>query len=404
MIQIKAPYGLLEQASPTENADMSEVAGTVTEDNVEHAARTLQAAADAGKCWACGCLRHTLEAIDHAVSVSGRHDTLDAALALAREHLLPQRYECLGCDICFPAVALNHLAEDGLTEAASCPADAVEERHGWPPLPGAYTVLRYQAPVAVCTLNDERLAEAVARTGLPELAIVGTLHTENLGIERLILNVVANPHIRFVIVCGPDSRQTIGHLPGQCLVALAQSGIDDRQRIIGATGKRPVLRNLGIAAVEHFRGTREVIDLVGVSDLEAILAAARSCAGRDPGLASPFADCRAVEPVSGSIPDQMVSDPAGYFVIFPDSARRMLSLEHYANNGVLTTIIEGRCAAELYMTAIDRKLISRLDHAAYLGRELARAECAMTSGAPYVQDAAPEASAAQRCGCTSPCS
>ena len=161
---------------------------------------------------------------------------------------------------------------------ASCPTDAVEERLGWPPLPGAYTVLRYQAPVAVCTLNDEALAETVASAGLPELAIVGTLHTENLGIERLVSNVVANPHIRFVIVCGPDSRQAIGHLPGQSLVALAQSGIDERQRIIGAKGKRPVLRNLGIAAVEHFRGTREVIDLVGVSDLEAILAAVRSCA------------------------------------------------------------------------------------------------------------------------------
>ena len=58
-------------------------------------------------------------------------------------------------------------------------------------------------------------------TRVPEVAIVGTLHTENLGIERLVSNVLANPHIRFVIVCGPDSRQAIGHLPGQSLVALA---------------------------------------------------------------------------------------------------------------------------------------------------------------------------------------
>ena len=54
----------LEQASPTENADMSEVAGTVTEDNVEHTARMLQAAADGRKCWACSCLRHASEVID----------------------------------------------------------------------------------------------------------------------------------------------------------------------------------------------------------------------------------------------------------------------------------------------------------------------------------------------------
>jgi len=58
---------------------------------------------------------------------------------------------------------------------------------------------------------------------------------------------------------------------------------------------------------------------------------------------------------------------------------------------MLTTVIEGRTTAELYMTAINRKLVSRLDHAAYLGRELARAEGALTSGERYIQDAAPEA-------------
>jgi tetrahydromethanopterin S-methyltransferase subunit A len=110
-----------------------------------------------------------------------------------------------------------------------------------------------------------------------------------------------------------------------------------------------------------------------------------------------------IEPVAGSVPAQMVSDPAGYFVIFPDRARRLMSLEHYSNNGVLTTVIEGRTAAELYMTAIDRGLTSRLDHAAYLGRELARAEQALASGQPYMQDAAPEREHTAHCGCTDNC-
>ena len=90
-------------------------------------------------------------------------------------------------------------------------------------------------------------------------------------------------------------------------------------------------------------------------------------------------------------------------MIFPDSVRRLLSLEHYAYTGVLTTIIEGRTAAELYMTAIDCKLVSRLDHAAYLGRELARAEHALASGEPYVQDAAPETEDTGHCGCADAC-
>jgi tetrahydromethanopterin S-methyltransferase subunit A len=99
--------------------------------NIERAASMLRAAADARKCWACGCLRHALDAIDHAQPAPGYNDALNMALGSARERLRPQRYECFGCDTCFPAVALNDLAADGsvnLAEAAACPADAAEER------------------------------------------------------------------------------------------------------------------------------------------------------------------------------------------------------------------------------------------------------------------------------------
>ena len=362
-------------------------------DGIQHAAAMIRAAADARKCWACGCLRHALDAI-----AAPPNDSLLEAIASAREHLVPQRYECLGCDICFPAVALNDLGT-----APSCPTEDVGARSGWPPLPGAYTVLRYGAPVAVCTLNDEALAEALARVRPEEVAIVGTMHTENLGIERLISNVITNPHIRFVVVCGSDSRQMIGHLPGQSLVALAQSGTDEHQRIVGAKGKRPMLRNMPLAAIEHFRNTAEVVDRIGECNLEAVLDAVRSCAARNPGPAAPFGESRVIEPLAGAVPARMISDPAGYFVIFPDRTRRLLSLEHYANSGMLTAVIEGHTAAELYMTAIDRSLVSRLDHAAYLGRELARAEHALDVGEPYVQDAAPELASGIYCNCVDEC-
>jgi tetrahydromethanopterin S-methyltransferase subunit A len=117
---------------------------------------------------------------------------------------------------------------------------------------------------------------------------MGTLHTENLGIERLLMNVLSNPHIRYLILCGPDSRQAIGHLPGQSLAALSRSGLDDRSRIIGAKGKRPVLKNISREAVEHFRKTVEVVDLVGEDRVSAVLDAARDCAARHTGPAEPF--------------------------------------------------------------------------------------------------------------------
>lgn len=373
------------------------------------AVKQLREAVAAKKCWSCGCLHNTLIAIDRALPIDRRPGELDAVLHDARERLAEVRYDCLGCTICYPAVAINALnrAEgEHSIELEACPTENVEERDGWPPLPGSYTVLRYQAPVAVCTLTDANLAALIAREAGPEVAIVGTLQTENLGIERILQNVLANPHIRFLVVCGEDSRQAIGHLPGQSLVALAHSGLDNRSRIIGARGKRPALRNIRREAVEHFRKTVEIVDLVGHSCVLTILDTVRTCASRNPGPAEPFQPERRVTKFVGHIPQRMVSDPVGYFVVYVDRSRRLLTLEHYQNNGVLDVVIEGHSAAELYIPAIDKGLISRLDHAAYLGRELARAERALLSGEPYIQDAAPEQSGLSvtgGCGCDTAC-
>jgi len=281
-------------------------------------------------------------------------------------------------------------------------------------LPGSYNVLRYHAPVAVCTLTDESLAKTVVLGAGTEIALVGTMQTENLGIERLMQNTLANPNIRFVVLCGADSRQAIGHLSGQSLVALARSGVDEGMRIIGAPGKRPVLRNVSREAVEHFRHTVEIVDMIGETSVPRILDTAKTCAARNPGPAEPFAGTRSVATVAGYLPERMISDPAGYFVVFPDCGRGLLMLEHYREDGVLDMVIEGRAAAELYIPAIEKGLVSRLDHAAYLGKELARAEQSLLKDGAYVQDAAPELQAPfqvlnehltelSACGCGSSC-
>ena len=159
-------------------------------------------------------------------------------------------------------------------------------------------------------------------------------------------------------------------------------------------------------AVEHFRGTVEVVDLVGDSGLDVILGTVGACSQRNPGPAEPFEPEQGVEMLGGYLPERMTSDPAGYFVLYVDQQRGMLSLEHYENSGVLNCVIEGKTPGALYSRAIERGLVSRLDHAAYLGGELARAEQAMLSGEPYVQDAAPEAAVedgGQNCGCQEAC-
>ena len=372
-------------------------------DDTDEAVRQLREAASAKKCWGCGCLHTSLEAIERAIPAARRAPDLDNAIRAARERLVPVRYDCLGCEVCYPPLAMNALNING----EACPTEQVEQRTGWPPLPGSYEVLRYQAPVAVCTLTDERLAKDIARNAAAAVGIVGCMYTENLGIERLVQNVVANPNIRFLVVCGPDSKQAIGHLPGQSLLSLARDGIDERGRIVGANGKRPVLRNVSREAIEHFRRTVDVVNLIGTSDVGKVADAVATCGDCNPGPAAPFATAQAVARMAGYVPDRMVSDPAGYFVVYLDRARGQLSMEHYTNSGVLDTVIDGRTAAEIYIPAIDRGLVSRLDHAAYLGKELARAERSLASGEPYVQDGAPERhdmSLAKSCGCETACS
>ncbi|MGE5158350.1 MAG: tetrahydromethanopterin S-methyltransferase subunit A, partial [Gemmatimonas sp.] len=181
----------------------------------------------ATKCHGCGCLIHTLEAMGKAAAtVPALAPILDAA----RQVLKPTKYECLGCDVCFPAVAANALTEgfpDAMADAALCPTETPTERSGWPPLPGEYTVLRYGASVAVCTLNSDALAKELAQLAPEGLAIVGTLRTENLGIERVIRNLLANPNIRWLVLCGDDTRQLVGHLPGQSMESLFANGLDD---------------------------------------------------------------------------------------------------------------------------------------------------------------------------------
>lgn len=359
---------------------------------IEEVIRQLRKAVAAKKCWSCECFRNSLIAIEKTIVPMERTLEINAVIRAGREHLAPVKYDCLGCDKCYPALVINRLETlygscGGFEVCSSC---QVEARVGWPPLPGTYTVLRYRAPVAICALTDEALAISIASKAVPDIAIVGTLQTENLGIERLISNIIANPNIRFLIMCGADSQQAVGHLPGQSLISLAHSGIDSDARILGARGKRPVLRNLSLDAVNYFRTNIEVIDIIGNKQIAEIIDTVKTCSEQNRGKAEPFASEQLLKPITGYLSQRVIPDPAGYFIIYVDRNRQVLSLEHYQNDGLLDIVIEGKVAAELYYPAIEKGLVSQLEHAAYLGRELARAEQSLVSGDPFVQDAAPE--------------
>ncbi len=91
-------------------------------------------------------------------------------------------------------------------------------------------------------------------------------------------------------------------------------------------------------------------------------------------------------------------DKAGFFYVYLDDARRNIVVEHYegvirdvgkyhlTSTGKINKVFKGTTAEALYRTIIGNGLISRLDHAAYLGHELAKAETALRNGLRYEQD------------------
>ncbi len=242
----------------------------------------LAEAVRARKCHGCGCLHKTVEALSQ--TEIGRTG-LASTLAEARAVFVPKEYDCLGCSVCYPAIAANAFAEVFPAEGERmdlCPTDPPGERRGWPPLPGDYHVLRYRAPIAVCTLNSAELASRLSKRAPEGLAIVGTLSTENLGIERVIRNTLANPSIRFLLLCGEDTLQVIGHLPGQTLLSLFREGIDEHGRIRGARGRRPVLKNVSRTQIDAFLRQVEIVDAIGEESDKPILDRVAACLRRDP--------------------------------------------------------------------------------------------------------------------------
>jgi len=126
----------------------------------------------------------------------------------------------------------------------------------WPPVRGDYQVGNANAGVAVVTL-----ASSIFPRGA---AICGQCKTENLGVEKIVANVISNCNIRFLILCGVESK---GHLPGNTILALHRNGIDEQGRIIGSRGAIPFIQNLPAQAIARFQSQVELVDCIGLEDI-----------------------------------------------------------------------------------------------------------------------------------------
>jgi len=145
---------------------------------------------------------------------------------------------------------------------------------------GSYLLGNEFSPAAVVVpMPDKNLIKAAVEAGA---CIAGHLVTANIGIEKLIANVVSNPNIRFILLYGRESE---GHLSAHSLKMLHKKGIDENGRIIGSEGLTPYIRNLPPEAVARFREQIiGVIDLLGNEDIPLLKKTINSCL-QEPGNA-----------------------------------------------------------------------------------------------------------------------
>ena len=140
------------------------------------------------------------------------------------------------------------------------------------PWGGEFTTCKSDGCAAVVLLNIEY-------TPSDKVAIYGPLKTENIGVEKIVANIISNPNIRYIIVCGDEIR---GHRSGKSLVALNKNGIDKQNRIIDAPGAIPYIENINEEAIKRFQSQIEIIDLVDIKDKKTIDKAIEDCIAKKP--------------------------------------------------------------------------------------------------------------------------
>lgn len=157
---------------------------------------------------------------------------------------------------------------------------------GYPPEEGCYLRGNDYSPVAVAVIlkwkreETPKDVEQLVRVGVESgAALSGTLQTENIGFEKVICNIVANPNIRYLVVCGPESP---GHLIGDAMAALYENGVDKKRRIIGTDAPAPYLFNIPQEAIDRFRDQTRLVNLVNEGSPEVIREAVRSCFQEEP--------------------------------------------------------------------------------------------------------------------------
>jgi tetrahydromethanopterin S-methyltransferase subunit A len=155
-------------------------------------------------------------------------------------------------------------------------ADKKSPAGGWPIIQGDYHTGDANSPVAVITMGSHLDEAGICAAGA---ALAGSCKTENLGIEKVVANVISNPNIRFVLLCGTEVK---GHLSGQSIEAMHKNGVEGG-KIVGSTGAIPFLENLTAEHIKRFQEQIELVNIMETEDIGKISAKMNELKARDPG-------------------------------------------------------------------------------------------------------------------------
>jgi len=256
----------------------------------------------------------------------------------------------------------------------------------WPFIPGRYRLFDATAPIVIVGSSAEDLAQNLAALETPGICMVATQCRGAADIEKLVRNIAANLSIQNVVVVGEPEADApaLGAL-------LAVLGTDLELSAAGKELLRKVkgrLQDVDLGAVS--RKVRAV-NMLGSADIDKVVAKVSELASEANRPNTGFRtsggkDDDGIERVlaASNIAYETQKDKAGNFYISVQGKK--IVVEHFSPKNELLRVIEGQSARDLCITLIRNGWVSKLDHAAWLGRELLRAELAMHAGAQFVPD------------------
>ncbi|HOT07761.1 MAG: Tetrahydromethanopterin S-methyltransferase subunit A 1 [Methanosaeta sp. PtaB.Bin039] len=222
----------------------------------------------------------------------------------------------------------------------------------WPVITGEYEVGNPESPVAVVTCGSHLKNSELLAAGA---ALAGPCKTENIGIEKMVANIVSNPNIRFLVITGMEVK---GHITGQAIEAFTKDGIDKEGKIVGAKGAIPFIQNLTPESIDRFRQQISTVMMIDTEDMGAIGGKIRELASKDPGALD--VDPMIIEIKEGGAEEEAHGPrPLASEVVEIRNRMRMMDM-NVTNNGLLNKFQAGIYAGKIEGIALGMTIVLAL--------------------------------------------